>query len=542
MLPLMLALAASGGALLWHLQRRRSPRLALSFARLMPEPQPSTVPERRFSPVPPLRSPAFWLRMAALGAALAVLLVDLPRFGSVSDGSGIGLLMVIDTGDTMRIADGGSPRIQQALVAARQAAEDVAVQAGAGPTCADVTFVGSSASAPVPLVPGLVAAPQPAAPDAPRLIAAARLAAPTCAITHAVVFTDLPRPAGALPEDLPPIFWHQIGPPLANAGLREVLLRPAVLTGSTAQIEIRVEQFPLSAVEDAPPVLHLTGPGGRQTVTLGPAPDSAGAWLGRASFGGAGAYLAELETAPDAWDGDDRLRFELPAVERLVLDWQVPGLAPPPGVAIGAGGLFVGPVASAGTVAPEGPALLVYDGWSGGGAPRPLGAFVEDPLISAINLDVLEAKAPAAFAGPLPPGFAPVLQLQEGAAPVLARRGSPPGVLVPAPAVGGDSDVAALSLTLFYSALADLAQVTPQRLAATWQGSDGRGIAAAWRRSNLARPLSPPDNLGAIRPGARHAAEAPPGWPWAVVAVLVLLALERLWALSGILGRARHAV
>ena len=63
MLLLALSALSAGGALLWHLQRRQSQALALSFARLLADPQPSQQPERRFSPVPPLGSAAFWLRM-----------------------------------------------------------------------------------------------------------------------------------------------------------------------------------------------------------------------------------------------------------------------------------------------------------------------------------------------------------------------------------------------------------------------------------------------------------------------------------------------
>lgn len=109
--------------------------------------------------------------------------------------------------------------------------------------------------------------------------------------------------------------------------------------------------------------------------------------------------------------------------------------------------------------APDGvPVLAAHDGWAGRVAPGRLGAFLDDPVLDPINLDALEQRMPAGLQGPLPEGFVPVLTAQDGAV-LVARRGAPPGLIVPAPVASADPEVKALSYTLFFSALQEIAGV-----------------------------------------------------------------------------------
>jgi hypothetical protein len=232
-----------------------------------------------------------------------------------------------------------------------------------------------------------------------------------------------------------------------------------------------------------------------------------------------------------AYAGDDRLVFDLTAADAIVLDWRLPGVPLPRGVRSSDRG-SPSVVALADLPAmPAGAAVLaVYSGWPGA-APRAIGAFVEDAaLLGAINLDVLERRMPAPVPGALPPGFVPVLTDDAGGV-VLARRAKPPGLIVPAPLRDADPDVTALSLTLFYTALQDLAGGDEVAVDLRWESAAGLRVAEAWKESDTARPLSPAPPPADYT--ARVAtASAPPVWPLMLLVALAAMLAERLWSLT----------
>jgi len=489
----------------------------------------SETAERRFALTVPLGSVAFWLRMLALLAALGVLMVDMNRRGAFG-GQGIGLRIVLDVTHSMGLPQDGVTRLD----AARILAEAASAQAAGGQSvCSELVLVGANALAPM-AVSGLPdAVVRAEGGDVATLVAAASAPVVDCPLTHVLVLTDARKPALDWAPDGPVFLWHQIGEPVANTGLRSVSFTPPGLGSGRAKIDLVVAGF-----GDVPaPVVWLDGPGGRIPVTLQPSPDRDQVWLGDATPNGAGHYVAVLE-AGGAYGGDDRLAFVLPEVEGLAVDWRLAGLAAPRGVqGSGRDGLLVVDLADVGPEEWARPLLAVYPGWPNGGQVGRIGAFVQDPaLLAAINLDAFELNAPRPMSGPLPPGFTPVLTDNAGGV-YIARRSNPLGLIVPAPLRDG-GEVEALSLTLFFTLLADLAGRGTMLPAMEWRDAQGQVIEGAALESDTARALDAAPPLSLISPRATPAQDVPV-WPLlALIALVALMAERALMLWRGV----RHAV
>ena len=180
--------------------------------------------------------------------------------------------------------------------------------------------------------------------------------------------------------------------------------------------------------------------------------------------------------------------------------------------------------------------LATYPGWVNGGRARRIGAFVEDAaLLGVLNLDVFESAAPRPFPGALPAGFQPVLTDSTGAV-FVARRASPPGILVPAPELGQGDAVAALSLSLFFAALSDLTANGHMQPDLHWTDATGVEVSEAWKESDTARVLGTAPDLS-LAPRARAGVPSPL-WPWLVQLALLLLVAERGVVLGGLIRRA----
>lgn len=533
MLALLLASGAGVGLLVWHMQRRAPVAVKLSFARLLPEPPISDQAEQRFALTVPLRSAGFWMRMFAVLAALAALMLDMDRRwagGTGAAGAGIGLRIVLDVTHSMGLPEAGGTRLDAARAVADAALAQLAAASGED-TCAEVILVGASAG-----TTGLTEAVsratlQPEGGEVATLVDAAARAEGDCPLTHVLVLTDARQPAmdwpviGA-PPDAPDLLWHQIGAPMPNTGLRGVSFTPPGLGSKSALIRLVVAGFGTVP----PPVVWLEGPGGRVPVAVHPSLDRDQVWLGEAKPEGAGRYVAVIGTG-GAYGGDDRLAFDVPAFQGMALDWRMTGLSAPRGAQAGGGDAVL--VADLAALTPKDfahPLLAVYPGWPNAGSTGRIGAFVQDTaVLAALNLDTFERLAPRPLQGALPPGFAPVLTDAAGAV-YIARRATPPGLIVPAPMRDG-AEIEALSLTLFFTALSDLAGRGSVVPGMEWLDAQGQTIANAAQESDTARALAPPPALARIAPRPRPVQDAPV-WPLLALAALAALLAERglmLW-------------
>lgn len=527
-----LVVLAGLGVLAWYMQRRDPPVLRLSFARLLPDPPEEMQKQPRFSLVPPVGSLAFWLHLLAVLACLGALWLDwtvLQRRAAEA----VGLRIVLDVSHSMSLpVPQGGTRLDQARAVAGVGRDAGRAAAGEEAYCEELLLVAGG----VELASALDAAvARRQGAQTPQLLAAAGAETRECQVTHALVVSDQPRPALPWPDDGPELIWRQVGAALPNAGISWLRFRPPSLTVRGAQAEIGVVTY--GGAE--PRALRVDGPGGTVAVPLESSPDRPGLAVGRFVPPGSGRYGAVLEGG-GAYAGDDRVVFDLAVPPRPWLDWRLESLPAPPVAETGADGVLVTPAERLG--ADSRPAVAVFPGWEGGGTARMLGAFVEgDPVLSAVNLDVLERVMPRAFDGPLPEGFAPVLTDDRGGV-LIARRETPPGYLVPQPELRGDPDVVALSQTLFFTALDTATRGAPEPVGLRWQMPKGQEVAEARLESNTA--TAPEDGPAPVlialrREGARQA----PVWPWLALAALALLLLERGWAVwRAWNGRGRHAV
>ena len=523
-------IALAGLAILgWHMQRPRPRSMSVSFARFVPQ-LPMAPSRARFALTWPRDGWA--LACLLVAAALAIwALLDGRREYQSSRPRHLGLRVVLDLSASMGVRDAGATRLAQALARLDKARRQVA---GAGPKsdCLELVAVGAEPGAvqALPLAGDLPAALagglRHEGAEVGSLVAATMLPQMDCVLTHVLVLTDMPPVAMTAGEGVD-VIWDQVGPPVGNAGIRQLQVMQSAFGQTTS--EIRVEG--VVSGQDLPGALVLDAPSGQQQLSIHPMPEAEGRWFATAAYAGPGKYAARLAAA-DGYDGDDKVVTQLQRPASLAVDWRLSDLARPAGLAEGGpGDLLVAEGDGLPADALARPVLLTYPGFSLGNQPGHIGPFIEDAaLLSMVSFDALEAAMPSAWPRPLPPGFAPAL-VDDAGGVLVARREQPKGLIAPAPVPGLPDPARSLSLTLFFSALADLAMPEAQEQALEWRDGQGRIVANAWRESMTGRPLGPPADLHRLAQLSRVSTGAP-FWPWLVLASLLALLAERLLRLA----------
>ena len=535
----LLAVLAGFGVLAWYMQRRDPPELRLSFARLLQDPLDLTRKQPRFSWVPPTGSLSFWLHMAVVALCIAAIWTGWTTVQG-RKGMSVGLRVVLDVSHSMSLPDKAGTRLDAAREIALAAREAAVRAARAANFCDELVLAGAGITSAGPLTAGLaVARTLPEGGEAARLLAAAALDPEACPVTHVLVVSDLPRPAQLWPGDAPVLIWRQVGQPLANAGLLWVRFRPSGLVAAPAVAEIGVGVF--GGIN--PPVLQIRGPDGTQEVTLLPSLDRLDLLVGRFQPKSTGAYRAVL-VGGGAYSGDDSLEFDLDVPRNTGRDWRLEALPPPPGTRQDQSGIVVAELSQ--LVGQDGgdlkrPIVATYPGWKNGGSGQFLGSFIEgNPLLDAVNMDVLERFTPQALRTGLPDGFSPVLTDAKGGI-LIAQRKSPPGFIVPHPVLRGDPDLVALSTIVFFTALRNATDVGERSVLGRWRMPDGTEVTQAWKESDTAKPVADPAAPVEIVP-RRAAASEMPVWPWMLAAALVFLMFERGWAMWRVVQGGRHVL
>lgn len=540
----MLALVMLAGIaiLLWHMQRPRPRRVAISFSRFVPPLTPAPGGWHRIA----LAWPRDTLALASLLGALALLawaLIDESRHLRASQSGHIGIRIVLDATHSMAAMDGDRSRFERALDQIETARRIVA-EAGADSLCLEIASVGAGAGEALPLaVEGPLPAALPSAPllqggEPARLLEAALVPDGACPITRRLVVTDTPFPGMASAANGVVLLWDQVGVPVPNIGLHGLALDQASLSPEPARLRIEG----VASGMDAPHVVHIEGPGGARDVDVTRSLDTDGRWSATASFDGPGRYRVKL-AGVDGYGGDDVVEAEIAAPARMPVDWRlgelprpVPLGSAPPG---SESGLLVMPYDPAtGTHAM--PVLFTYPGFSATASPQRVGAFLDDPpLLDALNLDALEAAMPRPFPGSLPAGFVPVLTDEAGGV-IVARRAETldqaRGLLVPTPRPDLPEPARSLSVTLFFSALAEMATPPAAAQSLIWLDRSGQAVSDARLESLTGRPLAPPAELQLLAAIDTAVVEAPL-WPFLVMFALAALAAERGLRLGAMVRR-----
>ncbi|MCB1387916.1 MAG: hypothetical protein KDK12_01980 [Rhodobacteraceae bacterium] len=507
----------------WHLVKPNVRDLRVSMARFLPDLKPSASPRVRISPVPPITSVPFLLRL--LLVALIVLAVWpglLPEVGVAPQASH--LRVVLDRSPSALIGD----RTERALDALKRLRDHVAAL---GEVCVDLVAVDGSGEY---LVQGDPAAALAAIPDSPHGMPAAALLRPLarpitgpCPGTpsHAAIISDLP------PQPIPsalfagPVIWWQVGEPVGNLAISDLHVTGCALCNGSSQVEVLVQAFGWT---EGPPAARLSSTGSERAVPFSPDPQRENGWIATIPYPGDGEHSLTL-TQPDGFGSDDRIGFGLHAVERLDVDWRLSNPARPAALLPGGDGdLLVAALDPQAPVPDNRPVVLVYQLRAGGRSGR-IGYFQQrHPLLDGISFDVLERNLPQGLDA-IPAGFTPILREDGPGAPVLAAvRNTPRGVVLPAPSLSGPSrDV---SLVMFANALRWVsAESAEDALGVRYLNDQGERMDRILLESDTARPLAAMPDLGSLsQPSAApQAAPAPNLIPWLLAAALLVLLLER---------------
>src|SRR3989338_6907532 len=148
--------------LLWHMQKPRPRRIAISFARFVPPLPPAPAGWSRITLTRPRDLPALLCLLAAVGFGLWALL-DAGRNHRAALPDHLGLRVVFDRSGSMAVADGGESRQTRALKQV-EAARLVLANAGVGSLCIEMLGVGAAIG---PALPLAMAGPLPADDMAP---------------------------------------------------------------------------------------------------------------------------------------------------------------------------------------------------------------------------------------------------------------------------------------------------------------------------------------------------------------------------------------
>ena len=486
---------------LWHLRRPALRRLDLSSAEFLGDLRAPTRRSWAVSLIQPIRSLLFWVHAGLASLLLSVLFGMWVEDRPDRSGEGIGLRLIVDTSGSMSVdgrMDAAKDRALEVLEVAEARADDATF-------CAELIAAGTglrrATAASATTIEQLAA--DPGGSEARRLFEAIREAEGNCRITHAVVISDQPRPAGARRQDGPEVIWLTEGVPVPNTGIRAVRLDAA----NTLAIEI-------ARFGDIEPIsVEITAPSADR-VLIEPDPDGAIRMQVEE-----GTYTIRL-TEGGAYPGDDMVSVKVPAIAGQ-LNWQ---LEWPPAPQL-TGDLAVGPFR---TLSPEelaGPVVAVYDGWQG---PMEAGLISEDSgLLNHVNLDVLEAEGPRGVSR-LPAGFSPVMIDAESGRVLIANRAEPPGAIIPQP-VPFAGERTKLSAMLLFNALEQVSSARSSALPFDWVDAEGKTVPFAGLETDTSRSAGETSALTALWP-AHVPQEAAPIWPWVLLAGLGLILIDGLAA------------
>ncbi len=506
--------------------------LRISAARFLTDLRPVTRQPRRLRLTAPLLRPWFWLRLAALCCMLAALSHVAGLYGGPSSAQ-IGLLVVLDTSYSMSTLSGGGRRYDTALDVIGQLASDLQIQSGAVSICSLVHAVDDQLITLGTLEAALPALrrmrPTPRAGNAALLQYASQRAEQDCAVTQAVVVTDLPQPGLLLSEgdDGIPVTWITVGEPAWNVGIAGVTTEGGGLGGGMRHvvIDLRHDDASTAATDRPASAITVLAPdGSSQSVHRLGRPDDT---RPRYAFvpTDPGRYRASL-TAGGSYDGDDTVEFEIATAGELRVDWRIDAATPAIRgwriIDSGPSDLMVAPL---GTPSPA--PLTLYTAPGYGTVAGTIGRFVEDhPLLDDVSLDVLERFAPSP-AEALPDGFVPVVT-DAASRPWLAIRLSPRALVVPALGRYDNAEVDKLAAVVFFNGLRWLLQDRRQKIEPRWLTPAGISIEDGGGEATPAVSAEAPSMPIMVPANVLDPSDDWHYWPWLALAAAVWTLVEAM--------------
>ena len=524
------------------------------MAHLMPPPPKSQAPKQTFSLRNLVASWLFWLRLLCVALiALAVYPMVLPAPSVATGTQHFRLVYDVSASMAVRGADGQTRNSAAQDLAQRAIARMSQIQVEHPDICIDVAFVaGGVTFARMPQASAQLIAAEPVPRGSPiaTLLSALTLPAPTACNTtptHVVVVTDQPPQTISQATFGGHLMWQQVGAPRDNLAIWSVDVAAATLRQTIPTIDIRAASF---GAMPASVRAEVDGPNGLSRLELRRDETRSGGWRGDIAFDGAGTYRVRLMDG-GAFSPDDNVELELGAVDRVAVDWRLDRIARPPAllqVGEGAETVVVAPYLGPDMDLPEGPFVLVYDGWpnADGGLGKMIGPFMRDhPILDGVNFDVFERVAPRPAALGDSRGLAHVIRPSTGVATWVGLRDNQSsgarGAIVPMAFATRGEDITNLSRLMFYNALSWVAEgrsATASRL--RYVDQDGATVVNARAESNTARALSDGASLSLLNEPVlmtetKNAPDAAPQdsplTPWLIALAVLLILCERLFGL-----------
>lgn len=537
LLPLVFIGGSALFLLAWYLRRPPERHLRLASARFL-----GALTAASQAPVRP--SIATLLRTRWLAARLSILLLLAAPFlleaaDPIQDGRPrLAVRVLVDVSASMQVDGPEGTRLAEAARLVRTLNATLAEKKSADICPTTAALVDTTVQEVDPLAIDAALArerPRVGAAGALLVAEATRPNPPhACPLTHVIVVSDLPKPAIEQPADGRVVLWWQVGAPQPNIGIDSVTIDADLFGRHPAVVSVAVRRF---GGAQAPSTVRITGPDNRPIVGTVPdwkLPDKELSLTFEAAT--AGSYVVELGGA-GAFTGDDRVVIDVPNTLVPSFDWRLTEMSPPRRLRLGTGkgSVLIARLSPATLKEAEDQRAVLLLGplaASTSGPPR-LGPFAsDDPLLTDVNLEIIDRSAPAAAALP-GRTWVPVLYGEEQSAALplnvlAARRSHPPAAIVPGPPQRGSSDVLNAGNLLLFNALSYVLQDRRPILGVRRTAPDGQEVVDAFLDSDTDYAVDHGDRNVAVLPLARsRAASGRPLWPWFVVAGLVLLLIER---------------
>ncbi|MBT6099500.1 MAG: hypothetical protein HOH05_14215 [Marinovum sp.] len=538
----------------FHLVSPNFRNIRLSMAHLMPPPPKSQAPKKRFSLRNLVASWLFWLRLLCV-ALIAMALYPLTLAVPLPETDGQHFRLVFDVSASMGVENrNGQARIVEASALGERALEQMTqIKAEGSDACIDVAFVaGGVTFAPMPQGLARVTTAVPDAQGSPMatLVSALTLAAPmgcNTMPTHVVVVSDQPPQTVNQAVFNGHLIWQQVGVARDNLAIWSVDVVAATLRETKPMIDIRVASF---GTMPGAVTAEVEGPNGVSAVGMRRDETRAVGWRADVAFDGAGTYRVRLLDG-GALLVDDAVEFELGAVDRVTVDWRLDTITRPSALMqMGKEDTTIVVAAYQGVdmVLPDGPFVLVYDGWvnAAGGTRQTIGPFMRDhPILAGVNFDVLERVAPRPVGLAEGLGLAHVIRPDAGTGTWVGVRDTlldgSRGAIVPLTFAPPNEDISGLSRLMFYNALSWVAEGHSAAVAhLRYVDQNGATVPNARAESNTARVLSDSGSLSSLRDPVWFAVAGDPtdpiirnspATPWLIFFAMMLILLERLFGL-----------
>ncbi|MEP2980437.1 MAG: hypothetical protein ABJO86_13180 [Lentilitoribacter sp.] len=510
--------------------------VAISALKFLPHLPTATKNRVRWQFSAPFLSKLFWLRFLILGLLLFALFLDGESFETPVPTS-LGLRIVMDKTASMGV---GTPkRIDQAAALLALLEARVAELNG----CIEIRQV----PAPLGNLQRLGLLSQNGG-NISRLIA--EVGQPIddnskCGVTHVAVISDLNRQdVGLLPPPVglaTDVFWFQMGTPHPNTAISRAFMSNSNSTSNGAVLNVEISEF---GEIEGDVSLFLIGPDG-QPISLRQSVDwnIRGSKIASFIVTDPGRYVAELRETKGL-SADNRLEIEILSTDQRPIalapnyvDTQLGMLVRKLGPVVGQDfedAITIAKYEESSDITKPG----IYMFPSNPASSEVLLGYFDShsPLLDQVDLDLWEKAARIGISS-VPPGFKIVASDSNSDNVLLAERSSTSrAVLMPEPNGGVNVDILSQPhstwVVMFLNAWRAISHDRDDSFSTRYIDEQGRPLRNIEYEFNTAKKTGESSSIDDIQPVGAVSTKDNAWWPLILIAVIVLIALERSLGLN----------